>query len=780
MFNRFTAALHHAVEVLAPTQTLLEDFTFHWKAVTHYFINTKDDKQPVQESNIPSHLNNMLALLTQEERQMEEDQTGPCMEYLLQHKILETLHTLGKADCPPGMKQVVLTFFLNLLGKVKQPLLPHVNVYKPVHNLIKVCGEVRAGPTEKEEIQFLCTVCSKLKEHPYSVNFFLELPRQKSKKPRHNSSPSVASSSGSSSSRTSLDVTQPEFSLVNSLIALAQSPDSRIAVKACEGLMLCASLPEKHAAQCIVDHTQFCALLAERLCTLYNALPLSMDPVDVDSVEAKWGLYMQSDAEDTNMFPGKRQLISLLSWYDYCDQVIKEAHPTVGRSLANQIRERFLVPIMEQLLLQSSEVGILTSTAHLVKFVKMTTSPALLDALVKFILGEETEPEKPGEGGYKLRQRLIDRCDNISDEICIMALKLFETLFCKANGHIVTNLVLRNLQSRAYNSRTDSTENCEQGSGDTSDQGSSTTNPSDQGSSDSCDQGCGDAAGPGSSGHPSDQGSINGAVSDSGVETLSNGPESPTLIPSSPMRDGVVNSLSDAGSEATQPSPSMSTTSSETDDKTSIHKIVNSFLGLMPEEARSSYLTGDIGYDTYLREAHRLFRECSVNCLPYDWPNYPTPLERCPDEAFYEGAFLKILFDKLSRMLDQTYEVNLQVTSLLSKICLFPHPHIQEFFLDPYLPVAAGCRTMHSVLLRVVSDLSVRLRSIPDFQRQAFVVRKQLMGMVEEDDRGKKSIAPIMNLPYIDLLEGVIVLEEFCKELAAIAFVKFHAASGRT
>ena len=53
------------------------------------------------------------------------------------------------------------------------------------------------------------------------------------------------------------------------------------------------------------------------------------------------------------MFPGKRQLISLLSWYDYCDQVIKEAHATVGRSLASQIRERFLVPIMEQLLLQS-------------------------------------------------------------------------------------------------------------------------------------------------------------------------------------------------------------------------------------------------------------------------------------------------------------------------------------------------------------------------------------------------------------------------------------------
>ncbi|XP_071792770.1 FHF complex subunit HOOK interacting protein 2A-like isoform X3 [Asterias amurensis] len=743
MFTKFAAALHHAVEVtlgdsdhrLAPTQTLLEDFTFHWKATTHYFNNSKDDKKPVQESNIPSHLDNMLALLTQEELQMEDNQTGPCMEYLLQNKILEMLHILGKADCPPGMKQVVLMFFLNLLGKIRQPLLPHVNVYKPVHRLIKVCGEVRAAPTEKEEIQFLCTVCSKLKESPYLVNFFLELP------PRQNNRKGRSSSSGSSKSSVE-DLTQPEFSLVNSLVSLVQSPDSRIAVKACEGLMLCATLPEKHAAQCIVDHTQFCTLLAERLCTLYNALPLSMDPVDVDSVEAKWGLYMSSDGEDTNKFPGKRQLISLLSWYDYCDQVIVEAHPIVARALAKQIKERFLVPIMEQLLLQSSEVGILTSTAHLVKFVKMTSSPALLDVLVKFILCEDTQPEKPGEGGSKLRQRLIERCDHLSDEICIMSLKLFETLFCKSNRHIITNLVLRNLLSRGYHSRSGHSE------------------PN------------------------SDQGSSNSASSDSGVDTaISNGPKSPGVEPDSPMRDGEAPSVAEAVTEevkATPLSPSASLSDSEADEQPSIHKIVNSFLNLMPDEARSSYLTGDIGYDMYLREAHRLFRECTVNCLPYDWQNYPTPLDRCSNDAFYEGAFLKILFDKLSRMLDQTYEVNLQVTSLLSKICLFPHPHIQEFFLDPYLPNAPGCRTLHTVLTRVIADLTSRIKSIPDFQKQVCVVRKQLMGMVEEDDRGKKSIAPIMNLPYIDLLEGVIVLEEFSKELAAIAFVKFHAASGRT
>ena len=65
--------------------------------------------------------------------------------------------------------------------------------------------------------------------------------------------------------------------------------DARVAVKACEGLMLCASLPTQSAAQCICEHTSFCDDLAERLCQLYVALPTMISPVDIDTVSAKWG-----------------------------------------------------------------------------------------------------------------------------------------------------------------------------------------------------------------------------------------------------------------------------------------------------------------------------------------------------------------------------------------------------------------------------------------------------------------------------------------------------------
>lgn len=49
----------------------------------------------------------------------------------------------------------------------------------------------------------------------------------------------------------------------------------------------------------------------------------------------------------------------------------------------------------------------------------------------------------------------------------------------------------------------------------------------------------------------------------------------------------------------------------------------------------------------------------------------------------------------------QPYDVNLQVTSVLSKLSLFPHPHIHEYLLDPYVNLASGCRSLFSVIVRV-------------------------------------------------------------------------------
>lgn len=41
-----------------------------------------------------------------EEKQRPAGETGPCLEYLLQHKLLETLGTLGKAEVGEGTGKI--------------------------------------------------------------------------------------------------------------------------------------------------------------------------------------------------------------------------------------------------------------------------------------------------------------------------------------------------------------------------------------------------------------------------------------------------------------------------------------------------------------------------------------------------------------------------------------------------------------------------------------------------------------------------------------------------
>uniref|UniRef100_A0A4W5LSM3 FHF complex subunit HOOK interacting protein 2 n=1 Tax=Hucho hucho TaxID=62062 RepID=A0A4W5LSM3_9TELE len=683
----FPGLFHLILSNLAPSLPLQEDFVYHWKAITHYYIETSDDKAPVTDTNIPSHLEQMLDILTQEESERESGETGPCMEYLLHHKILETLFTLGKADCPPGMKQQVLSFYTKLLGRIHQPLLPHINVHRPVQKLIRLCGEILAAPTENEEIQFLCIVCAKLKQDPYLVNFFLEV-RMMSIRCYHNRDSRVH---------------------LYSCFPLSVSQDGRIVVKACEGLMLLVSLPEPAAAKCLTENTELCELLTDRLSAFYKALPMSMDPLDIETVESvNWGLDVYNMKDDAAIFTGKRALISFLSWLDYCDQLIKEAQKTAAAVLAKAVRERFFVAVMEPQLMQTSEVGILTSTALLNRIIRQVTSEALLQDMVYFLLGEEKGPETLASIAQNpLRHRLIEHCDHLSDEISIMTLRLFEHLIQKPNQHILQSLMLRSLEERNYleNKPQEEREPVENGQ-------------------------------------------------DLEEDPLFGDDFSPENKLSSP--DWLSNSATHSPYHA------------KPDGKTEVHKIVNSFLCLVPDEAKSSSHVEGTGYDTYLRDAHRQFRDYCGICQRWDWRGTPKAMEKCDlDGPFFEGHFLKVLFDRMGRILDQPYDVNLHVTSVLSKLSLLPHPHMHEYLLDPYINLGPGCRSLFSVIVRVVGDLMLRIQRIPDFTPKLLLVRKRLLGLEPEG----------LNIDHMTLLEGVIVLEEFCKELAAIAFVKFHASA---
>ena len=55
-----------------------------------------EQKVSIDQTNLPVHLNEMLDMLVSEEQ--EGVTTGPCMEFMLQHNMLETLITLARTD----------------------------------------------------------------------------------------------------------------------------------------------------------------------------------------------------------------------------------------------------------------------------------------------------------------------------------------------------------------------------------------------------------------------------------------------------------------------------------------------------------------------------------------------------------------------------------------------------------------------------------------------------------------------------------------------------------
>lgn len=60
-------------------------------------------------------------------------------------------------------------------------------------------------------------------------------------------------------------------------------------VKACEGLMVIASLPSDTLAKAIVNQSSLCMVLSSKLVSNYLAIPAQIDPNDIDEMQIHWG-----------------------------------------------------------------------------------------------------------------------------------------------------------------------------------------------------------------------------------------------------------------------------------------------------------------------------------------------------------------------------------------------------------------------------------------------------------------------------------------------------------
>ena len=69
--------------------------------------------------------------------------------------------------------------------------------------------------------------------------------------------------------------------------------------------------------------------------------------------------------EDRRNFAGKRHLVSWLSWFDFCDQLIANANPIVSRALAHRVRRSLLDECIEPAVIQTyMSLGSATTYTH--------------------------------------------------------------------------------------------------------------------------------------------------------------------------------------------------------------------------------------------------------------------------------------------------------------------------------------------------------------------------------------------------------------------------------
>ncbi|KAK8736302.1 hypothetical protein OTU49_004929 [Cherax quadricarinatus] len=718
MFSRISDALQAAADVIAPPCPRVEDLRYHWTQLSFVCQRCQHyDGQPpaIEETHVPRHLSQMLKMLVAEEReQCIGGPLSPCMEYLVQEKVLAALALHARADRPLGIRQHVYIFLVGVLNHLHHTHLHHAPIHKPLQVMVRISCETRASPYEAEEIEFLSTLCEKIRQDSSIILLYIQplaltgavssgYTPEDSLPP----TPSHINMSPNNSDPVSvvaLEKSQPKFPLVDALLNLCHSADSQISATAHDCLVGIASVREGQSSSTIARYTLLPHYLATRLVIATDNIPADTEPALIEDVPSSEKVRTEgnenSDSDDEEVigeFPGKKEIILFLHWLTFCDKLVGVSAGALGSSICNTVREVFLDGVLRGNLTSDDEDTISLYIALTAKIVTSVSSPLLVNGIISWL----TEDSEDVGGESSMRHHMLLLCQQPPHHLQIQALRLLQVLMEKPGSMAVQSLVLNYVATRAYHDSSAAEH-------------------------------------------------LQSSWSDEEDERYKH-------------RDG----------ETSPGSPPISRTLAPAN----INKIVKSFLTVVPEELRS---TPKDDFESYMADAQHQYKDMCRSCSSFGWPREAVTPE-CPSDSsstasresrpeaegntFYEGPFLSMLMDFMEHLPDQDYDINLQVTSLVATLALLPHPHLHEYLLNPTITLSGGVRTPYTVLSSVVSKIHQPIIERDDYQDHLKVTRYQLLGTMEEfdferDEDDRK-------------FEALIVIEEFTKELASIAYAKY-------
>jgi len=652
----------------------------------------------------------------------------PSMEFLLHHNVLDILVTLCQADSPPGIRPYIFNVFIFLLEKTKYAILPETSCHQPLRRLVLVCTLTKASPTESQEIKFITMLCGKIKRTPDLIHIFLDS-SVKDMLVTPNSFDTSRQSSGrvSRDSQTvnlvnieklAINVKDALASLHNkhllaaALLNYLDSADYLLSCSSMESLLLISGLESDLAAQALVTGSPFMAVLLSRLITFYTSIPTTVDPARLEEILVNWVQvhHYQSQEMEDPTFQGRTELLAFFSFLDFLDHLIRVSHSFVAQSLATEIREQFFERHLEPMLLGGD-----LSESELLLGLALTSQTWLhikSDKLAHSFSVWLLGESMP-EQTTSGNHTLRDKLINLCTNqgvIGLEAIRLFDVLLSSPCPYILDRLVTLNMESRGYHLSSSNPEAIINSWSDVEDEREKLEN-----------------------------------VSEESKRNARCVTPSRTLAPSN------------------------------------IHRLVNCWLYLVPDLLRLDEVRGS-GYDQYVADASKQVENVAKECSSFDWPREATGgweksetsssdsrIEADPSRQWTEGLFLATILNQLAMCLDSDYDSNLQLTSVLSKLAQLPHPHLHEYLLNPTIPLNPGVRTLYTVLKEVLGKAVIRSDSISHFPLKMLGCRRRMLG--DQNSSSKEvECQPEEQL----LLEAILVLDEFCKELAAVTFVKYH------
>ncbi|XP_050421454.1 FHF complex subunit HOOK interacting protein 2A-like [Adelges cooleyi] len=195
----------------------------------------------------------------------------------------------------------------------------------------------------------------------------------------------------------------------------------------------------------------------------------------------------------------------------------------------------------------------------------------------------------------------------------------------------------------------------------------------------------------------------------------------------------------------------------------SIDRIINRLLTLYPQNLQSDSLHT---FKNYIKVTNDKYENVFDVCKHFDWPTEAIEIDKTKE--FYSGPFLEMIYSKIHSIPNQSPSITLQIKNILILLSFLPHPYLHEYLLNSTVPLKRNVPSAYNTLCQVIKKIQRTILTLPNYYKELNTARERVFNnntyKLFKNEKEEKSI----------LFDNAVILEELCKEMVAVLFVKYH------